>query len=139
MRIVIDTNILVSGLRSKRGYSFELLSLLGSEKFQPVVTVPLVVEYEKSLMDPQLKVPFPKQDIENFINYYCSESILQEVHFLWRPYLRDPNDDMVLEAAVSGRCEYIVTFNIKDFTGVERFGLRALPPLDFLKVIGEEL
>jgi len=137
-RIVIDTNVLVSGLRSKRGMSYRLLSFLGGRLYRPVVTVPLVVEYEKSLCDPRTEVPFSAVDIGKYLNYVCSVSDCHKMHFLWRPFLRDPNDDMVLEAAVSGRCEYIVTFNLQDFKDIGKFGIAAIAPGDFLREKGKE-
>jgi len=136
-RIVIDTNVYVSGLRSKQGMSHRLLAFLGGRLYRPVVTVPLVVEYEKSLCDPGTKVPFDANDIGKYLNYVCSVSDCRKVHFLWRPYLRDPKDDMVLEAAVTGQCEYIVTFNLKDFKGVDKFGIAAITPADFLRKKGK--
>ncbi len=137
-RIVIDTNVLVSGLRSKRGMSYRLLSFLGGRLYRPIVTVPLVVEYEKSLCDPKTEVPFSTGDIGKYLNYFCSVSDCRKVHLLWRPFLRDQNDDMVLEAAVSGQCEYIVTFNMQDFKNIERFGIVAITPGDILKKKGKE-
>ena len=137
VRIVIDTNIFVSGLRSSQGMSYQLLRFLGDTLFQPVVTVPLVLEYEKSLCDPRTKVPFSKNEIEKYLNYVCSISDCRKVHFLWRPFLRDQNDDMVLEAAVSGQCKYIITFNLKDFIGIEKFGIVAITPGEFLKKKGK--
>lgn len=137
-RIVIDTNVLVSGLRSKRGMSYRLLSFLGGRLYRPVVTVPLVVEYEKSLCDPRTEVPFCSCDIGKYLNYFCSVSDCRKVHFLWRPFLRDTNDDMVLEAAVSGQCKYIVTFNMQDFKDLGKFGIVAITPGDFLKQKGKE-
>ncbi len=137
-RIVIDTNVLVSGLRSKQGMSYRLLSFLDGGLFRPVVTVPLVVEYEKSLCEPRTEVPFSTSDIGKYLNYFCSVSDCRKVHFLWRPFLRDTNDDMVLEAAVSGQCEYIITFNIQDFKGIGKFGIIAITPGDFLRKKGKE-
>jgi len=136
-RLVIDTNILVSGLRSRRGMSYRLLSFLGGCLYRPVVTVPLVLEYEKSLCDPETEVPFRAVEIGNFLDYFCSVSDCRKVHFLWRPFLRDSNDDMVLEAAVSGGCEYIVTFNTFDFKGIEKFGMAAITPGEFLEKKGK--
>jgi putative PIN family toxin of toxin-antitoxin system len=136
--MVIDTNVLVSGLRSRQGMSYRLLSFLGGRLYRPVVTVPLVVEYEKSLCDPRTEVPFSAVDIGKYLNFVCSVSDCRKVHFLWRPFLRDPSDDMVLEAAVSGQCEYIVTFNLRDFKNVEKFGIVAITPGDFLKEKGKE-
>jgi len=137
--IVIDTNILVSGLRSRRGMSYRLLTFLGGRLYRPVITVPLVVEYEKSLCDPKTEVPFSPVEIGKYLNYFCSVSDCRKVHFLWRPFLRDSNDDMVLEAAVSGRCECIVTFNIADFKGIDKFGIVAITPGDVLQEKGVSL
>ena len=137
-RIVIDTNVLVSGLRSRQGMSYRLLSFLGGRLYRPVVTVPLVVEYEQSLCDPRTEVPFSAVDIGKYLNFVCSVSDCRKVHFLWRPFLRDQNDDMVLEAAVSGQCEYIITFNLRDFKNVGKFGIVAITPGDFLKEKGKE-
>ena len=137
MRIVIDTNILVSGLRSRQGMSYQLLSHLGGRLYRPVVTVPLVIEYEKSLCDSKTQVPFDSIAIGKFLNYFCSVSDCRKVHFLWRPFLRDANDDMVLEAAVCGGCKHIVTFNTNDFKGIEKFGIVAMRPGDFLKQKGK--
>ena len=137
-RIVIDTNVLVSGLRSRQGMSYRLLSFLGGRLYRPVVTVPLVVEYEQSLCDPRTEVPFSAVDIGKYLNFVCSVSDCRKVHFRWRPFLRDPNDDMVLEAAVSGQCEYIITFNLRDFKNVGKFGIVAITPGDFLKEKGKE-
>jgi predicted nucleic acid-binding protein len=57
--------------------------------------------------------------------------------FLWRPYLKDPEDDMVLELAVTANCDFIVTYNIKDFKGAEEFGVEVITPQEFLERIGE--
>jgi predicted nucleic acid-binding protein len=138
VRATLDSNVLVSGLRSRRGASFQLLNLVGTERLTTVVTVPLVVEYEHALLDPTHGLPYEAEEIRRFIDYFCGVSERRKVHFLWRPLLPDASDDMVLEAAVAGRCRYIVTFNVKDFAGVERFGIRALPPMDFLRILGEK-
>lgn len=138
VRIVLDSNVLVSGLRSRRGASFPLLNLVGTGRFTTVVSVPLVVEYEHALLDPTHELPYGSGEIRRFIDYFCSVSERRTVHFLWRPLLPDANDDMVLEAAVAGRCRYIVTFNVRDFEGTERFGIHALPPTEFLQILGEK-
>lgn len=70
-------------------------------------------------------------------SYLCKISRHQTPFYLWRPFLRDPNDDMVVEAAVTGGCDSIVTFNSRDFAGVEQFGIRVMTPREFLFEIGE--
>lgn len=137
VRLVIDTNVIASGLRSRVGASFCLLSMLGREGFTPVVTVPLLIEYEKTLCDPRVGVPFSPQEIGRYLNYFCAVSDCRMVHFLWRPFLVDQKDDMVLEAAVNGECQYIVTYNLSDFSGADRFSVEAIRPRDFLIRIGE--
>lgn len=136
VRVVIDTNVIVSGLRSRAGASYRVLSLLGDKGFTPVVTVPLVVEYEQTLCEPRVKIQFSKEEIGRYIDYLCSVSECRKVHFLWRPLLSDQKDDMVLEAAVNGECQFIITYNTTDFKGSERFGVEAIRPRDFLVRIG---
>ena len=136
VRVVVDSNVLVSGLRSRRGASYRLLRLVGTGRFTTVVSVPLVVEYEQALLDSTHGLPFDTDEIRRFIDYFCAVSNRRKVYFLWRPFLRDPGDDMVLEAAVAGQCTYVVSFNVRDFVGAERFGIRALPPAEFLKILG---
>jgi len=71
--------------------------------------------------------------MERFIDGICLISYYQEIDFLWRPFLKDKDDDMVLEVAVNGAADWIVTYNRKDFVGVEKyFGIRVVSPADFL-------
>ncbi len=70
------------------------------------------------------------------LDFHCRVARRHRIFFVWRPFLRDPRDDMVLELAVKAGCEFIVTFNGRDFAGVEEFGIRALPPAAFLREIG---
>jgi len=135
MKIVIDTNVFVSALRSQRGASFRLVSLLPSKTFSIAISVPLILEYE-DVLSRLGSAGITKQDIGDFIDFLCEIGQRQEVFFLWRPFLPDPSDDHVLEVAVAGGCQAIVTFNKRDFRGVEKFGLRVLDPQAFLKEIG---
>jgi predicted nucleic acid-binding protein len=134
-RIVLDTNVLVAGLRSRDGASFKLLERVGTGAFVTVVTVPLVLEYEKTLLDPKQRLLVGAEDVRRFLDYLCRVSDRRKVHFLWRPFLVHGYDDMVLEAAVAGGCREIVTFNLKDFRGSERFGVRAVLPRDCLEAL----
>jgi putative PIN family toxin of toxin-antitoxin system len=132
--IIIDTNVLVAALRSRDGASFKLLSLIDSGLFDIAVTVPLVFEYEDVLKRGPLGIGL--QAAEDVLDYICAIASKHNVYFMWRPYLRDAKDDMVLEAAVAAEATHIVTFNTKDFQGVGRFGVQALWPADFLLQIG---
>ncbi|MFT7723689.1 MAG: putative toxin-antitoxin system toxin component, PIN family [Roseateles sp.] len=136
-RIVIDTNVLVAALRSRIGWSFDLLSRLGLGQFQPVVSVPLVMEYEAVLLRPGL-VPVPPQAVHDLLDYLCAVAVRQTVHFLWRPQLPDAKDDMVLEAAVNGQCNSIVTWNVRDFAAATPFGIDIVTPQQFLAALQGE-
>ena len=74
-------------------------------------------------------------DTLRYLRYLATQSHLQEIHFLWRPFLPDPNDDMLLELAFAASCRYIITHNVKDFRGSEQLGVTGLSPRDFLNVI----
>lgn len=135
--VVIDTNVLIAALRSKRGASFRLLMLLGSKAFDVYISVPLVLEYEDVTKRMIGDISLTEQDLDDIIDYICAVGNQQELFFLWRPYLSDPKDDMVLELAVAAHCDFVITYNVRDFEGIEHFGIEALTPKEFLVKIGE--
>jgi putative PIN family toxin of toxin-antitoxin system len=134
-RVVLDTNVLVAALRSRLGASFRVLELVGRGRFEIVVSVPLVLEYEQTALRIARSVGLKRGDIETILDYLCHVADRREVFFLWRPALKDPLDEMVLEVAVEGRCEFIVTHNLRDFVGAEKFGIRAVTPRTFLRLL----
>jgi len=135
-QIVIDTNVLIAALRSKYGASFKLLSLIDSFDFQINLSVPLVLEYEDvAKRESQLAI-IAYEDVDNILDFLCRVANLHEIFFLWRPYLKDFKDDFVLELAVAAGCDVIVTYNKKDFKGVENFGISVLTPKEFLEKRG---
>lgn len=135
--IVLDTNVFVSALRSRRGASFRLLGLIGTGRFEVELSVPLALEYEavgrRVLPDTTLTEPA----FEAILDFVCGSARHREVFYSWRPCLADPGDDMVLELAVAAGGAAVVTFNRADFRGAERFGVRVLSPQEFLAEIGE--
>jgi putative PIN family toxin of toxin-antitoxin system len=135
MRVVLDTNVLVAAMRSRRGASFELMSRLGKGAFDIAVSVSLVLEYESVLLRHVAESQMSDQDIRDLVDYMCDVAMWQEIFFLWRPYLRDPNDDLILELAVAAGCDAVVTHNIRDFSGAERLGIEVLTPRTFLQVL----
>lgn len=135
---VIDTNVLIAALISRRGQAFTLLSLVGNSLFEICLSPAVVLEYEdviKRLLGQ--KIQLTEQDIDDVLDYLCASGRHQAIYYLWRPFLSDPKDDMMLELAVSGSCQFIVTYNIKDIKGIDQFGIQAITPADFLKRIGE--
>ncbi len=135
MKVVIDTNVFVASLRSRRGASFKLVSLLPSDKFSIAISVPLVFEYEDAIKRLE-STDITEQDIGDFVDFLCKIGLHQEIFFLWRPFLPNPTDDHVLEVAVAAGCDAIVTYNKRDFKGIEKFGLRILDPRELLSEIG---
>jgi putative PIN family toxin of toxin-antitoxin system len=135
-RIVIDTNVLVAALPSRRGASFRLLSLIGGKHFDINISVPLLLEYEAAAKRIARVVGLTHNDIDDILDYICSVASHRQIYFLWRPLLKDPRDDLVLELAVEAECDVIVTHNVRDFVGAERFSLGIVTPGGFLKAIG---
>ena len=133
VRVVLDTNVLVAAIRSRRGASFELLSTVGSGEFELAISVSLVLEYESVLLRHTSSSNLNEQDVRDLIDYLCDVGVWQEIFFLWRPHLKDTNDDLVLELAVAASCELIVTHNVRDFGGTEQFGVQVLTPAEFLQ------
>jgi len=136
MKVVIDTNVLFTSLRSSRGASYKLVSLLPSNRFSIAISVPLIIQYEDVLRRGKLRASISEKDISDFIDFFCYVGDHQEIFFLWRPFLPDPSDDLVLEVAVAGGCDVIITYNKRHFKNVEKFGLRILDPKEFLTEIG---
>lgn len=136
MNVVIDTNVLVSALRSNKGASFALLSKVLQGEVSPYLSVPLYIEYQDVLLR-KGKVPaFSNAEIHLFLRTFCSLCMHQEIFFLWRPCLKDPKDDMVLELAVASRSSIIVTHNVRGFKGSELFGIKIFTPNEFLRTQG---
>lgn len=134
MKIVIDTNVVLSGLSSRRGYSFKLLSRIPEKIFQPCISVPLVLEYE-AILKRHVKYLTSSQ-IDDVINFICSVSEHTKIHYLWRPILKDPFDDHILELAINAQAQTIITFNLKDFSQCSELGIKVMKPKSFLQELG---
>ena len=137
-KAILDTNILIAGLQSKRGKSYELLQLLNKGLFRITVSVPLVLEYEALLKKKLDRNIYSDKVIEDFIDYLCKISEHIKIYYLWRPYLKDPFDDHLLELALSSGCDYIVTYNLKDFKKAKELGVTAITPAEFIEILKED-
>ena len=135
--IVIDTNVILSALQSNKGKSFELISKITEDLFDFAISVPLILEYEAVLKRKLNRTIFTDTDIEDFINYLCKVGIKTKLFYLWRPYLKDPFDDHVLEVAIQSNANTIVTYNKKDFKEAEKLGKKILTPKEFLETLQE--
>lgn len=135
MRIVFDTSVLVAAARSRRGASYALVSSIPSPDFQLCLSVALYTEWQSALTRIENLAPGrTAEDTLRYLRYLAGKSHLQEIHFLWRPFLRDPDDEMVLELAFAADCRHIVTHNVRDFDGSEELGITALSPREFLNL-----
>jgi putative PIN family toxin of toxin-antitoxin system len=136
MRVVFDTNVLVAAARSSKGASFQLVSMLPSSKFELAVSIPLYLEYLDVLLRPEIKPSnISNAGVLSFVRKILDYSHKQSIYFRWRPWLKDPNDDMILELAIASQSLYIVTFNLKDFQNIELFGIEAISPSVFFEIV----
>jgi putative PIN family toxin of toxin-antitoxin system len=137
-RVVLDTGIIVTALRSATGGSNAVLREAALGRLTPLVTPALFLEYEAVLKRPEQRLAhgLRLRNIDRFLSALASACEAVEVSFRWRPQLSDPNDEMVLEAAVNGRADALITHNLRDFAkGAARFGVRVLRPGELLKEI----
>ena len=136
MRIVIDTSVLVSAARSRQGASFALVSSLPNLRFEFALSVALYTEWQAVLTRPEHLPPGLRvEDVLAYLRYLTSIAHLQDVYYLWRPFLRDPDDDMVLECAVASSSQYLVTHNIRDFQRIDELGIAPITPAAFLDLL----
>ena len=129
---MLDSNVLVAALRSRQGASFRLLELLRDERFEIAVSVPLVLEYEAVLVRHAVELNLSREAAVAVVDFLCGVAHRQEIHFLWRPSLTDPQDEFILELAVAAGCDAIITHNVRDFVGAKKFKPQVLTPSAFL-------
>ena len=125
MKVVLDTDVVVAGLRSRRGASRAWLRSVLRREVDILLSVPLVLQYEEVLLRPEILAAMdgtPKR-VGQFLDVLCAIGRPVEISFLWRPTLRDPDDEMVLEAAIHGRADRLLTFNLRDFVAGKRLGV----------------
>ena len=136
MRMVLDTSVLVAAARCRNGASFKLVSMLPTPEVEIALTVAVYTEWQ-GVMTRLENLPSgaTADDALAFLRYLASIAHLQDVHFLWRPFSRDPDDDLIVECAVAAGCEYIVTHNVKDFRRVEELKVQVITPAELLNLL----
>ena len=136
-RVILDTNVIVAALRSQAGASHRLLMTIGHPRWQSVVTPALMYEYEDVARRPGQVPGLSADDISAILDLLYQRSHRQLVYFSWRPLSQDPGDDLVLEAAVAGGCDFVVSFNERHLRPAREFGIEILKPVELLRLIGE--
>ena len=139
--VVLDTSVVVAGLRSRRGAANAVLRLVARNDLTLLATPPLFLEYEDVLKRPEQRLAhgLDVQQIDEFLAELAALIKPVETHFRWRPQTHDPNDEMVLETAINGRADRLVTYNAVDFlTAGRRFGIRVISPPVLLKEMKRE-
>jgi putative PIN family toxin of toxin-antitoxin system len=135
-RAVVDTSVVVAGLRTRSGAGNAVLRLVADQRLVLLATPPLFLEYEDVLKRPEHRLVhgLTPDDVDEFLAELAALIEPVEVHFQWRPQSRDPNDEMVLETAINGRADVLVTYNVVDFAVAwERFGIPVLSPRELLR------
>ena len=138
LRIVLDTSVVVAGLRSRFGAGNAILRLVATSRLRLLATAPLFLEYEDALKRPEQRLVhgLRLEEIDEVLANLAALVEPVEIHFQWRPQVRDAGDEMVLEAAINGEADAIVTYNISDFAVAgERFRIPILRPADLLKKV----
>jgi putative PIN family toxin of toxin-antitoxin system len=136
-RVVLDTSVVVAALRTRAGAGNAVLRLVANRRLVPLATPPLFLEYEDVLKRPEQRIAhgLTLEMVDDFLAELAALLEPVQVRFLWRPQVRDPSDEMVLEAAINGRADALVTYNIRDFAVAgERFAVLVLRPPELLKV-----
>jgi putative PIN family toxin of toxin-antitoxin system len=122
LRLVLDTDVLVAAARSRSGASWQLVDRALAREYTLLLSVPLVLEYEAVLTREEHRIAhgLTVPDLHEVINSLVKVGEAVHISFLWRPLLPDPDDDMVLETAVNGRADLLVTFNQGDFAAAAK-------------------
>ena len=136
MRVVVDTSVMVAAIRSDRGASRRLLTAGLETRLTFLVSVPLMFEYQAVMTRPEhLRASgLEEADVTAILDALAASAEPVHLAFLWRPFAQDPDDDMVLEAAINGHADAIVTFNRRDFAGADdAFGVAVLTPAEAIE------
>ena len=136
---VLDTNVLVSALRSRRGASFELLRRVGDGRWQLHLSTALLLEYEEIARREARHFWLQPERIEDVLVFLAANAEEHAISFRWRPFLSDPDDDFILELAVAAGVRFVITHNLRNFAGVEQFGLEAVTPAQMLVRLDQQI
>lgn len=133
MKAVMDTNVLVAGLRSRRGASHELLQLLRASQWTLALSNTLLTEYQEVLHREQPTLPYTHDEIERLLDGLCLRAEKRQLHSGWWPVLSDPDDEAMVHLAVASRADHLVTHNVRHLQPARRSGVSVVTPAEFLR------
>jgi putative PIN family toxin of toxin-antitoxin system len=139
MRAVMDTNVLVAGLRSRRGAAHEILRLLARQQWTLVLSNNLLTEYQEVLHREQRTLPYTHEELERLLDGLCLRGEQKRLRSRWWPVLSDPDDEMMVHLAVEGRVEYVVTHNVRHLQPAGKFGVSVVTPAEFLRELRKKV
>lgn len=137
LQLIIDTNVIVSGLRSRRGAAYRLLSILIDSRWQINVSVALLLEYEEVLKRESRALGLNYEDVDAVVNALASISNRRAIPYSWRPLSSDADDDFLIELALNVQADHIVTYDLRHLRVLKELGFSVITPRQFLEVIGE--
>ncbi len=138
VRLVLDTSIVVAGLRSRNGAANAILRRVAKRELTVLASPPLFLEYEDLLLraEQRLAHGLSPEQVEDFLAALAFHIEPVQIYFRWRPQLVDPSDEIVLETAINGKADAIITHNFRHFSlAPERFRLKVLRPGELLRSI----
>jgi putative PIN family toxin of toxin-antitoxin system len=135
-QIVIDTNVILAGLKSNKGASYLLLKQLNSNDFKLNISTTLILEYEYVLKRESQNLGLTLEDIDDIINGICYLANQHKIYYLWRPLSKDPNDDFIIDLAIKSQVDFIISYNKKDLKTIAKFNISLLTPKQFLQLLG---
>lgn len=126
--IILDTSVIVSALRSTVGASYQLIDWIDTGRFISYISNSMIYEYVEVSHRLVGTIRLNLNEIDDILNYVIGSSRRARLYYVWRPVVKDLNDDFVAEAAICSNCEYLVTHNVRDFQGLESYGVKVITP-----------
>jgi putative PIN family toxin of toxin-antitoxin system len=135
LQLVLDTNVIVAALRSRRGAAYRLLSVLNDSRWQINVSVALLLEYEEVLKRESRALDLSYEDVDAVVNALASISNRRAIPYAWRPLSSDADDDFLIELALNVRADHIITYDLRHLRVLKELGFSVITPRQFLEVV----
>jgi predicted nucleic acid-binding protein len=139
MRAVLDTNVLVAALRSRRGASFEVVRLLREGRWTLVLSNTVLGEYHEILHREAVAFGLSQLETDLYLDTLCALAEQRALTSEWQPVAIDPDDEPLVQLAREARIVYLVTHNVRHLAGARQFGVNVLRPAEFLELLRKSL